>query len=80
MTFDYQSCTLIIIRNLSDLIKVEYARSVEKLSEVMIASTSHDMRTPLNTIVNMLKMIKGKISDADLTHWINIASNSTLLL
>ena len=27
-----------------EIIKNEYARSIEKISEIMIASTSHDMR------------------------------------
>jgi K+-sensing histidine kinase KdpD len=49
---------MIIINDISELIKVEYARSVEKISDIMIASTSHDMRTPLNTIINMHKLIE----------------------
>ena len=54
---------MLIIRDVSELIKAEYLRSVEKLSEVMIASTSHDMRTPLNTIINMLRLISDNIGD-----------------
>ena len=59
----------------------------------MIASTSHDMRTPLNTILSMrifnaLTYFKGMItliksyasSDQMLKEWLNIASNSTNLL
>lgn len=78
--FDQQLCTLIIITDISNLVKVEYARSVEKLSEILIASTSHDMRTPLNTIVNMLKMIKTRINDSELLHWLSVAINSSFLL
>ena len=37
--------------------QVEYAKAAEKMTDIMIASTSHDMRTPLNSIDNMLKMI-----------------------
>ena len=44
---------LVIITDISELIKTEHSRSIEKLSEIMIASTSHDMRTPLNSILNM---------------------------
>ena len=47
----------------------------------MIASTSHDMRTPLNTIVNMLKLIKDGVKDnLVITKWIRIANDSTNLL
>ena len=36
---------------------------MEKLSEIMIASTSHDMRTPLNTIINMLLLIEARVNE-----------------
>ena len=54
---------MIILRDISDIVKIEYARSVEKMSDIMIASTSHDMRTPLNTIINMHNMITKLIGD-----------------
>ena len=79
--FDQNNCTLIIIRDVTDLIQGEYLKSVEKLSEIMIASTSHDMRTPLNTIINMLKLIKDNLGNGrSLEKWIRIASNSSSLL
>lgn len=71
---------MIIIRDISELSKVEYARSLERISEIMIASTSHDMRTPLNTIITMHKMIEDKIQDRGLLKWIKIANSSTSLL
>ena len=47
----------------------------------MIASTSHDMRTPLNTIISMTSLIKYKIQDnPQLNQWLDAASNSTNLL
>jgi signal transduction histidine kinase len=54
---------LIVLRDISALIKTEHLKSVEKLSEIMIASTSHDMRTPLNTIINMLLLISSRVHD-----------------
>ena len=53
VTYDNQCCRLLLIRDITELVKGEYARSVAKLSDIMIASTSHDMRTPLNTIMSM---------------------------
>jgi K+-sensing histidine kinase KdpD len=61
--FDQQACNLIIIRDQTEISKVEYARTLERLSEIMIASTSHDMRTPINTIINMHKLIETKATD-----------------
>ena len=53
----------------------------------MIASTSHDMRTPLNTIINMLLLISSRVNDVrevqadeQLKKWVRVASNSTQLL
>lgn len=64
MIFDQRIANLIIVRDITELVKSEYERSVEKLSEVMIASTSHDMRTPLNTIMSMLQLIQDQITEA----------------
>jgi signal transduction histidine kinase len=47
---------------------------VEKLSEIMIASTSHDMRTPLNTIINMLLLIEARVNENNFVS--GAASNS----
>jgi signal transduction histidine kinase len=69
-----------IIRDISELAKIEYARSIEKLTEIMIASTSHDMRTPLNTITSMLSLIKNKIKSPEVLKWLHVANNSTSLL
>lgn len=49
---------MVVLKDISDIVRVEYAKSVEKISDIMIASTSHDMRTPLNTIINMHKLIE----------------------
>lgn len=77
MLFDQQTCHLIIIRDITDLVKTEYARSIEKLSEVMIASTSHDMRTPLNSIISMLHLLQDKVTDSQLAQLIRVAINSS---
>jgi len=84
--FDNKKCRLIILRDISELIKGEQLRSVEKLSDIMVAQTSHDMRTPLNTILNMLQLICQRVNDPALYNdpklqkWARVANNSTLLL
>jgi signal transduction histidine kinase len=55
--FDAKPCRLILLRDIQEVSRIEYARSLEKITEIMIATTSHDMRTPLNTIINMLRLI-----------------------
>jgi len=61
--YDMEPNKMIILRDITDLVQKEYNRSISKLSEIMVASTSHDMRTPLNTIINMHIMIEKKIKD-----------------
>jgi signal transduction histidine kinase len=71
---------MVIMRNISELSKLEYARSLERVSEIMIASTSHDMRTPLNTIINMHRLIESQIDDENLLKWLHVSNCSTNLL
>ena len=71
---------MVVIRDISDLVRAEYIRNLEKLTEVMIATTSHDMRTPLATIVNMLRLIEFKVKDKTILKWIKVVNNSTNLL
>ena len=39
----------------------------------MIASTSHDMRTPINTIKAMHTLIKQQFTNETLINWVTIA-------
>lgn len=75
--FDDEICQLLIIRDIQEVSKVEYARSLEKLTEIMIASTSHDMRTPLNTTTNMLQLIKTRTTDEQTLQWLEVCKRST---
>lgn len=52
---------MITLNDITQLVSAEYLRSIEKVSDIMIASTSHDMRTPLNTIINMLTLMESFI-------------------
>jgi K+-sensing histidine kinase KdpD len=76
---------MIIIRDISELLKTEQAQTIQKVAECMIATTSHDMRTPLNTIISMHQMIDKKIRetcryDETLENWMGIAQNSARYL
>jgi signal transduction histidine kinase len=51
------------VRDINEISEIAYARQLEKLTEIMIATTSHDMRTPLNTIINTIKLIQGRVND-----------------
>ena len=71
---------MIIIRDVSEIVKVEYAKTIEKLTDIMIASTSHDMRTPLNAITNMIELVQEKTTDKDILPLLKVANSSACLL
>ena len=79
--YDLEPNKMIILRDITDLVQKEYNRSISKLSEIMVASTSHDMRTPLNTILNMHNLIELKVkNDPNILEWLKIARSSSNLL
>lgn len=45
--------------------------------DVMIASTSHDMRTPLNSVNSMLDLIESQNTNPKIKKWIDVAKMST---
>jgi signal transduction histidine kinase len=50
------------------------------MSNIMVASTSHDMRTPLNTILNMHNMIEKDLKDEKLLKLLKVSKTSTNIL
>ena len=50
------------------------------MTDILIASTSHDMRTPLNSICNMHEIIEKEITDPKVLKWLKVANTSTNLL
>ena len=49
---------MIILKDITDLVRGEHMKSMQKVTDMMIASTSNDMRTPLNTIISMHKLVE----------------------
>lgn len=63
VVFDLKPNKMIILRDVTEITQKEYTRSITKLTEIMVASTSHDMRTPLNTIINMHRILEMRVRD-----------------
>mmetsp|Transcript_16841 Transcript_16841/g.16094 ORF Transcript_16841/g.16094 Transcript_16841/m.16094 type:complete len:92 (-) Transcript_16841:102-377(-) len=49
---------------------------MERYSNIMVASTAHDMRTPLNTVLNMHDQIASEITSSKALHWLSISKTS----
>mmetsp|Transcript_44693 Transcript_44693/g.32739 ORF Transcript_44693/g.32739 Transcript_44693/m.32739 type:complete len:88 (+) Transcript_44693:342-605(+) len=45
-----------------------------------IASTSHDMRTPINTILNMHSLIEQELTDPVIKKYLQLSKTSALIL
>jgi signal transduction histidine kinase len=58
----------------------EYAKSMNKVSELMIASTSHDMRTPINTTLSMINLLEKATLTLMEKKWLKVAKTSLSLL
>ena len=71
---------MVIIRNTTAIVNMEYARSASKMSDIMVASTSHDMKTPLNTIRAMHETMLKCVKDKNVLNFLQVAITSTNLL
>ena len=52
---------LIVINDLTAISIEKQAQAMEQCSEVMIATTSHDLRTPINSMKNMLILLQEEV-------------------
>ena len=71
--YDLKPARLVVLNNITECLNAEYGKFLEKISDLMIASTSHDMRTPLNTISSMQTLMEKTITDSKVKNWLNIA-------
>ena len=52
---------MIVIRNISVIVEFEQVKSENKYQELLTATMSHEMLTPLNSIINLAVYLEGKI-------------------
>jgi signal transduction histidine kinase len=62
INFQGKEGIMIIINDLTSVANEKQAQAMEHCSEVMIATTSHDLRTPINSIKNIVKTVYEEIS------------------
>jgi signal transduction histidine kinase len=61
LTFQKKEVSMIIIRDITTIIMNERFRNYNKYLELLTNTVSHEMLTPLNSIINLSKMINEKI-------------------
>jgi signal transduction histidine kinase len=52
---------MILIRNISHVINYEKAKTRNYYQEMLTATVSHEMMTPLNAIINMTTILENKL-------------------
>jgi signal transduction histidine kinase len=52
---------MIVIRNISVIVEFEQVKSENKYQELLTATMSHEMLTPLNSIINLAVYLEEKI-------------------
>jgi signal transduction histidine kinase len=61
LTFQKKEVSMILIRDITTIIMNERFRNYNKYLELLTNTVSHEMLTPLNSIINLSKMINEKI-------------------
>jgi signal transduction histidine kinase len=77
ITFQGSEGILVVINDLSSLAKEKQQQAMEHCSEVMIATTSHDLRTPLNSMQNMIHMLGPEVKTRKAKQYLKVAEQST---
>lgn len=71
---------MIMIKSLASVMKYEKLKLENHFYEMLTATVSHDMRTPLNAMIGLLESIKTFITDERGTRLLAIVENSSKIL
>jgi signal transduction histidine kinase len=80
LEFAGRQCKLIIIKNLTELVHYQQIQMENRLYELFTATASHEMRNPLNSILTLLKVLTGPITDSKMKKTLRIIISSSEML
>ncbi|CDW75602.1 pas pac sensor hybrid histidine kinase [Stylonychia lemnae] len=69
--FSNQQAQLIIIRNITSILSYEKQKNDQKYLELLLATVSHEMLTPLNSMIGLTSVLKKKFDIKTQTQLIN---------
>lgn len=69
---------LILLNDVSS--KMQFLNEINQYKDLLLASVSHDLRTPLNCIMGFLELLGEKIHEKKLVKYIQTAQNSSKML
>ncbi len=71
---------MIIIKNLTELVKYKNVEMESRLYELFTATVSHEMKTPLNSILSLIKIVMASIIDSRILKLLSIVQSSSEML
>ena len=71
---------MIMIKSISSIVKCEKLKVENHFYEMLTATVSHDMRTPLNAILNLLGNLEPLVTDDNGRKYLKIISYSSKIL
>jgi signal transduction histidine kinase len=71
---------MIVVKDLTPVIQYESMKLENSCYEMLTATVSHDMRTPLNAILGLLMSLEYFISSVEGKRLLTIINNSALIL
>lgn len=74
------SAFLMILTDISPLKLIQKLKEIDSYKDMLLATVSHDLRTPLNCLMGMLELIYERIIEKKTRKYIKMASRSAHLL
>ena len=71
---------MIMIKNLTALVNYDKMKIRAELNQMLTATISHDMRTPLNAIIGMTRSLTPSVHDPSGHKFLKIIMNSSQIL
>lgn len=80
IVFDNKTCQLIMVKNWTNYIRLQLSKQAKQIQDMMTATVSHEMRTPINAILTMIESLMMLVESPEQAGMLRIIKNSAHLL
>lgn len=78
--FSNRTCQLIMVKNWTNYIRLQLSKQAKQIQDMMTATVSHEMRTPINAILTMIESLMLLVESPEQASMLRIIKNSAHLL
>lgn len=75
-----QAMKMILMTDVTELVKYRETESVHSFFELLTATVSHEMLTPLNSVLSLLSTLINKVRDIEVNKTLKIINSSAYQL